>query len=88
MLPAAFGPLGLTLEAFGRLTPYEAINLYHGWLWRGERQEETLAGLVTLWIANMAGKANKKPLKMKDIFRDGRFRGKETLDEFLQDFED
>jgi hypothetical protein len=87
MLPVAFGPLGLTLKEFGRLTPYEAVNLYHGFLWRKERAEETIAGLVTLWIANMARKANKRPLKMTDIFRDGRFGKKECMNEFLEDFD-
>lgn len=31
-----------------------------------------LAALVTVYIANYAGKSSKKTLKLKDIFSDGR----------------
>ena len=33
-----------------------------------------LASLVTVWIANFAGKVSKKRLSVKDIFADGRFK--------------
>jgi hypothetical protein len=87
MLPVVFGPLGLTLKETGDMTPYELINIYHGWLWRQERSEERLCRFVTLPIHNTAGRVNKKPLTMRDCFKDGRFRKKETMDDFLQDFD-
>ena len=39
-----------------------------------------LAALVTVYIANYAGKSSKKTLKLKDIFSDGRF-GRITNDD-------
>jgi hypothetical protein len=87
-LPIIFGPLGLTLDKAAKLTPFELINLYHGFLWREEKKDERIARFVTLWVANMAGKVNKKPLNMTDIFRDGRFKSRETLDEFMKEFDD
>ena len=49
------------------LTPYELIELWHGYLWRREEMETTLASLVTVWIANTAGKTLKKRVKLEDI---------------------
>ncbi len=40
-----------------------------------------LAALVTVYIANYAGKSSKKTLKLKDIFSDGRFDGRITDDD-------
>ncbi len=40
-----------------------------------------LAALVTVYIANYAGKSSKKTLKLKDIFNDGRFDGQITDDD-------
>lgn len=37
-----------------------------------------LAALVTVYIANYAGKSSKKTLKLKDIFSDGRFDSRIT----------
>lgn len=69
----AFGPLKLNAEQFALLTPYEFINMYDGYRWRKLQTENMLASLVTVWIANMAGKSLKRPLTMQKIFRDGRF---------------
>jgi hypothetical protein len=49
------------------LTPHELIELWRGYLWRREEMETTLASLVTVWIANTAGKALKKRVKLEDI---------------------
>lgn len=40
-----------------------------------------LAALVTVYIANYAGKSSKKTLKLKDIFNDGRFDERITDDD-------
>lgn len=40
-----------------------------------------LAALVTVYIANYAGKSSKKTLKLKDIFSDGRFDSRITEDD-------
>lgn len=63
-------------EEAGALTPQEVINLWHGYIWRRREKENRLASLVTVWIANSAGKTFKKKLTVKDIFADGRFRKK------------
>lgn len=70
--------MGLTPERAGRYTPYEIINLWHGYIWRRQQTENMLASLVTVWIANSAGKTYKKKIEVKDIFADGRFRKKWT----------
>ena len=55
------------------LTPHEILEKWRGYLWRRQQQENMVASLVTVWIANTAGKVLKKPLGIKDIFKDGRF---------------
>lgn len=40
-----------------------------------------LASLVTVWIANYAGKMSKKRISVKDIFADGRFKKSTKLTE-------
>jgi hypothetical protein len=59
--------LGKTPAEVAHLTPYELIELWRGYLWRREEAETTLASLVTVWIANTAGKALKKRVKVEDI---------------------
>ena len=49
------------------LTPYELIELWRGYLWRREEAETTLASLVTVWIANTAGKTLRKRVKVEDV---------------------
>ena len=49
------------------------IELRNGYIWRQQQKENTLAALVTLPIANYAGKVSKENLTLKDIFNDGRF---------------
>ena len=62
-----YGALGKTPAEVAHLTPYELIELWRGYLWRREEAETTLASLVTVWIANTAGKALKKRVKVEDI---------------------
>lgn len=59
--------MGKTPADVAHLTPYELIELWRGYLWRREEAETTLASLVTVWIANTAGKALKKRVKVEDI---------------------
>ena len=59
--------MGKTPAEVAHLTPYELIELWRGYLWRREEVETTLASLVTVWIANTAGKALKKRVKVEDI---------------------
>lgn len=59
--------MGKTPAEVAHLTPYELIELWRGYLWRREEAETTLASLVTVWIANTAGKALKKRVKVEDI---------------------
>ena len=40
-----------------------------------------LASLVTVWIANFAGKVSKKRLSVEDVFEDGRFKKSVKLSE-------
>lgn len=40
-----------------------------------------IASLVTVWIANSAGKTYKKQITLKDVFCDGRFRRKWNEDD-------
>lgn len=69
-----FGPLGLTAHEYVKLTPYELINLYAGYIWRNRQAENMIASLVTVWIANTAGKTLKRPMTVAKIFKDGRFK--------------
>lgn len=64
----------MTLKEAGELTPYELINLWHGYIWRRQQQENMLASLVTTWIANSAGKSYKKKVTVADVLPDGRFK--------------
>lgn len=59
--------MGKTPYEVKDLTPHELIELWRGYLWRREKDEETLAGLVTVWIANTAGKTLKRRVKLEDI---------------------
>ena len=70
--------LGLTPETLGELTLQEFINMWHAYIWKSRQRENTIAGLVTVWIANTAGKSLKKPLKVENIFKDGRFKSRLT----------
>ena len=65
--------LGLNNEQLSRLTLKEFVNLWHGYIWRKQQQENMLAALVTVWIANTAGKSLSKNLSIENIFKDGRF---------------
>jgi hypothetical protein len=58
----------------GALTPHELSEMWHGYVWRRQQNENMLASLVTVWIANYAGKTSKKRITVKDIFNDGRFK--------------
>lgn len=40
-----------------------------------------LASLVTVWIANYAGKSSKKKITLKDVFNDGRFKKRISAEE-------
>ena len=64
----------MTSAEAGNLTPHELVELWRGYIWRKQQQENMLASLVTVWIANFAGKVSKKRLSVKDIFSDGRFK--------------
>lgn len=55
------------------MTPHEFVNMWHGYVWRRQQNENMIASLVTTWIANYAGKSSKKRITIKDIFNDGRF---------------
>lgn len=70
--------LKLTPETLGELTWQEFVNTWHAYIYRMQQQENMIAGLVTIWIANMAGKALKKPMQIGSIFKDGRFRQRLT----------
>ena len=63
--------LGLNNEQLSRLTLKEFVNLWHGYIWRKQQQENMLAALVTVWIANTAGKSLSKNLSIENIFKDG-----------------
>lgn len=63
-------------------TPHEIREKWYAYLWRRKEQENTLASLVTVWIANTAGKVLKKPLTVKDVFSDGRFKKEFTADDW------
>lgn len=71
--------MGKTPAEVAHLTPYELIELWRGYLWRREEMETTIASLVTVWIANTAGKALKKRVTVKDII--GSKRRKTTLND-------
>lgn len=73
-----YGPLAMTPEEAGKYTPHELVSLWHGYLWRKQERENMLASLVTVWIANSAGKSYKKRITVKDVFADGRFQKKWT----------
>ncbi|MDO4920926.1 MAG: hypothetical protein Q4E64_03745 [Phascolarctobacterium sp.] len=55
--------------------------MWHGYIWRRQQAENILASLVTVWIANSAGKTYKNKIGVKDIFTDGRFRKKWTAED-------
>ena len=57
------------------------MELWRGYIWRKQQQENMLASLVTVWIANFAGKVSKKRIGVKDIFADGRFKKSVKLSE-------
>lgn len=62
-----YGALGKTPYEVRNLTPYELMVLWHGYLWRREELETTIASLVTVWIANCSGKTLKKRVTVKDV---------------------
>lgn len=70
-----------TPEECAYMTPTDVINIWNGYRWRRQQQENMLAALVTVYIANYAGKSSKKTLKLQDIFSDGRFDGRITDDD-------
>lgn len=63
---------------------YEIVNMAHGYTVRHKAKENMLAQLVTLWIANTAGKVLKKELTMSQLFKDGRFSSDITQDEIKE----
>ena len=73
--------LNLNNYQLSRLTLKEFVNLWHGCIWRKQQQENLIAGLVTVWIANTAGKSLKKNISMEQIFKDGRFKKALTDDD-------
>lgn len=73
-MPICYGVLALDATRIYRLTPYELLNMYEGYRVRQRQQENMLAQLVTLWIANTAGKTMKRELTLNQIFKDGRFK--------------
>ena len=89
-MPVCFGELGLNCQQIGDLTPYEVVNMYHGNRVRHREFENTIASLVTIWIANTAGKSLKKELTLKNLFRDGRFGknySREEIDDILEELD-
>ena len=56
------------------MTWQEFVNTWHAHIYRTQQRENMIAGLVTVWIANMAGKALNKPMELNNIFKDGRFK--------------
>ena len=68
-----YGPLNRTYADVADITPRELLNMWHGYIWRRQQNENMLASLVTTWIANYAGKSSKGKVTVKDIFSDGRF---------------
>lgn len=71
----------MDMEKAVTYTPVEFVNLWHGYLWRKQEKENMLASLVTVWIANSAGKSYKKQITVRDIFGDGRFSKKWNKDD-------
>lgn len=61
------------------MTPSDVLNMWDGYRWRRQQQENMIAALITVYIANYAGKSSKKQLRLKDIFSDGRFGGGKRL---------
>ncbi len=70
--------LKLTPETLGELTWQEFVNAWHAHIYRTQQRENMIAGLVTVWIANMAGKALNKTVQINDILKDGRFKRRLT----------
>lgn len=83
-MPICYGELGLTGEQIGELSVYEIVNMAHGYEVRRRAKENMIAQLVTLWIANTAGKVLKKELTMSQIFKDGRFASDISTDEIQE----
>jgi hypothetical protein len=73
--------LNLNNYQLSRLTLKEFVNLWQGYIWRKQQQENTIAGLVTVWIANTAGKSLKKNISIEQVFKDGRFKKALTDDD-------
>ena len=65
--------IGLNNYQLSRLTLKEFVNMWHAHIWRKQQQENMIAALVTVWIANTAGKSLKKNIGIESIFKDGRF---------------
>lgn len=71
-----------TPEEVAHLTPHELIEMWKGYLWRRQQKENMIASLITVWIANWAGKSSKKRIDIKDVFKDGRFRKPLTKEDY------
>lgn len=71
--------LKLTNYRLSILTVKEYVNMWHAYVWTRRQHENTLAGLVTIWVANSARARGQKQITLEDIFTDGRF------DKFLTD---
>lgn len=71
--------LKLSNKDLSDITIKEYMNMWHAYIWNRRQLENTIAGLVTVYIANSTRGKGRKAVKLEDIFSDGRF------DKFLTD---
>jgi len=66
--PLAYGPLNLKPQEFEQLQPSEFLQLWDGYIWRKENNEDITAYFVC-HIMNLIGKSLKRNITPKDLLK-------------------
>ncbi|WP_028971998.1 hypothetical protein [Sporomusa ovata] len=81
--PIAYGPLELMPWQFGRLQPYELMDLWDGYQWRRKNNDDTLAYYVCR-LMNLQLKDPIQPAQISRFNEDPEIK-KKTEVEYLQE---
>lgn len=84
--PIAYGPLGLKPWEFERLQPHEFMQLWDGYRWRQEQQENLMAYFVS-GLMNVSGKKLKRLITSEDLIKPLRqpVRNRKQDEEYLME---